>query len=252
MTHPQMEEAVAELEAEQLGIEEILRSLSPEQWSAPTPAEPWDVRDQVTHLADFDEVAIDTATGGPRQINDEAVRIGFDEYTEWARRKGLEKSPAEMLDWYADNGARLRAMFRAKPDPKERVPWGLGMSVRTLVTARLMEHWAHGLDIRAALGIAPNASPRLRSVAFLVYSAMAYAFQVAKVTPPPGRTLRVELSYEGSTWEFGPADADDLITGEALEYCMVGVQRLRHTEAATLVAKGPLAEMALEHARAYL
>jgi uncharacterized protein (TIGR03084 family) len=251
MTHPQMEEAVAELEAEQLGIEEILRSLTPEQWRAPTPAQPWDIRDQVTHLADFDEVAFDTATGGPRQINEEAVKIGFDEYTEWARRKGLDKSPDAMFEWYSGNGARLRAMFRAKPDPKERVPWGLGMSVRTLVTARLMEHWAHGLDIRAAVGLSPNASPRLKSIAFLVYSAMPYAFQVARVTPPQ-RTLRVELAYEGETWTFGPEDADDLITGDALEYCLVGVQRLKHTEAATLKPTGPLAEMALEHARAYL
>lgn len=251
MAHPQMVEAVAELEAEHEGILGILRSLAPDEWSTPTPAAPWDIRDQVTHLADFDEVAYDTATGGPRQLNDEAQRIGFDVYTETIRQKGLSKSGEEMLAWYGGNAKRLREMFLSKPDPRERVPWGLGMSVRTLVTARLMEHWAHGLDIRAAVGQKPNASPRLKSIAFLVYSAMPYAFSVAGVTPPE-RTLRVEVDYDGQTWTFGPEGADDTITGDALEYCMVGVQRLKPADAHALKASGPLAELALEHARAYL
>lgn len=243
--------AVAELEAEQEGLVRTLSRLAPQDWRLPTPAEPWDVRDQVTHLAYFDDVAVDTATGGPHQINEEAQRYGFDTYTETVRRTGLDRGPDEMLQWYTHNARRLREMFLSKKDPRERVPWGLGMSIRTLVTARLMEHWAHGLDVRAAVGEPVVASPRLRSIAWLIAQAFPYAFSVAQVEVP-ARTLRVELSFGDEVWTFGPADAEDAITGDALEFCRVGVQRLEHTEAKTLVARGPLAELALAHARAFL
>ena len=39
----------------------------------------------------------------------------------------------------------------ASLEPRTRVAWGLGMSASAFVTARLMETWAHGLDVRDAL-----------------------------------------------------------------------------------------------------
>jgi len=251
MPDAMMAGAVAELAAEQSDLATILRTLDAAEWSAPTPAVPWDVRDQVTHLAYFDQVAVDTATGGPHQINEEAQRYGFDRYTESVRQLGLPMGPGDMLRWYETNAARLQAMFLAKVDPKERVPWGLGMSVRTLVTARLMEHWAHGLDVRAALGAPVVPTPRLRSIAWLITQAFPYAFSVAEVEMP-ARTLRVELTCGDEVWAFGPENAEDEITGDALEFCKVGVQRLKRDEAHTLKARGPLADLALQHARAFL
>jgi hypothetical protein len=65
--------------------------------------------------------------------------------------------------------------------------------------------------------------------------------------------LRVELDAPGGeTWTFGPEDADNRITGDAGEFCRVGVQRLRRRDATTLKAEGPLAEAALDVARAFL
>ncbi|MCV7082463.1 maleylpyruvate isomerase N-terminal domain-containing protein, partial [Mycolicibacterium insubricum] len=39
------------------------------------------------------------------------------------------------------------------------------MSAASMATARLMETWAHGLDVADALGVQREATPRLRSVA---------------------------------------------------------------------------------------
>ena len=58
-----------DFEAEQRELEALLRDLADPEWSRPTPAAGWDVRDQVSHLADTEELAHDTATGGVRQIN---------------------------------------------------------------------------------------------------------------------------------------------------------------------------------------
>lgn len=248
---PSMHEAVAELEAEQRDLEAVLRALTPRQWLAPTPAEGWDVRDQVAHLADTNEIAYDTASGGPRQLNEEALTFSSpEEFTQSGVLKGRAMEPEQVLEWWTSTAARVNDLLRQK-DPKERVPWGLGMAARTLATARLMEHWAHALDIRAATGHGPNATPRLRSVVWLITNALPYAFSVANVRPPEGHTLRVEVDFDGERWSVGPADATDLISGDALEFCRLGVQRARRDET-SLKADGPLADLALDNARAFL
>jgi uncharacterized protein (TIGR03084 family) len=239
------------LEAEQTDLERILRTLSAEQWLIPTPAVGWDVRDQVSHLADTEEIAFDTMTGGKRQLNKEALSFPSPEaFTESGCEKGRRMAGEEVLDWWVVGAARSRDALRAK-DPKDRVPWGLGMSARSFASARLMETWAHGLDCRAAVGSPPNETSRLKDVAFLIVRAFPYAFRHAQREKPPG-DLRVELTFEGETWTYGPDDAGDRITGEAGEFCRVGVQRMKLADATSLKADGPLAQAALEVARAFL
>ena len=247
----EMPDAVAELAAEQSELEAVLRGLAPDAWRSPTPAAGWDVRDQVSHLADTEEICFDTSTGGPRQLNQEALSYSSPEaFTQSGCDKGRAMEPAAVLEWWVSGAAKTRAVLATK-DPKERVPWGLGMSARSMVTARLMETWAHGLDIRAAVGEALNVTPRLQSIAWLIFRAFPYAFRVAQREAPSG-TLRVELAFDGGTWVLGPDDADNTITGEAGEFCRVGVQRLKLADATTLKANGPLAEAALQVARAFL
>ena len=241
------------LEAEQRDLRELLETLSPDYWARPTPAAGWDVRDQVSHLAHTEEVAHDTLTGGPRGLGAEVERLGGgDAFTEWGCDQGRAMAPADVLRWWLDASARMREGFRAA-DTTERVPWGLGMSWRSFVTARLMEHWAHGLDVRAAVGAPAHDSDRLRHVAWIGVGALPYAFSVAGVDPPPDRTLRVELvAPSGSQWAYGPPDATDRVSGPAGEWCRVAVQRLARADAHGLKAEGPLAELALDHARAFL
>jgi uncharacterized protein (TIGR03084 family) len=239
------------LAAEQESLETVLRSLTPEQWRTPTPAAGWDVRDSVSHLADTEEIAHDTASGGPRQLNAEALSFSSPEaFTESGCEKGRAMDPGDVLDWWVRGAVRTRKVLEAM-DPKDRVPWGLGMSARSFASARLMEHWAHGLDIRAAVGVEANVTPRLRTVAWLIIRAFPYAFRVAKREQPAG-AVRVDLAFEGDTWTFGPEDADSRITGEAGEFCRVGVQRMKLADASTLKAEGELAEASLQVARAFL
>lgn len=246
-----MREVVAILEAEQKDLETVLRALTPEQWLIPTPAQGWDVRDQVSHLADTEEIAHDTMTGGPRQLNKEALSFSSPEaFTESGCEKGRAMSGPDVLEWWVRGAARSRETLASK-DPKDRVPWGLGMSARSFVSARLMETWAHGLDVRGAVGGPPNVTGRLKDVAWLIVRAFPYAFRVANREPPAG-SLRIDLTFDGETWSFGPEDADNRITGEAQEFCRVGVQRMKLADAVTLKAEGPLAEASLQVARAFL
>ena len=246
-----MKEAVAELAAELAELDVVLAGLTEDQWRTPSLAAGWDIRDQVSHLADTNEICFDTVTGGPRNLNEEAMSFPTpDDFTEAGCNKGRSKTGTEVLTWWRESAATMRDALEAC-DPGKRVPWGLGMSARMMATARLMEHWAHAYDIRGGLGMGPTVTPRLRSIAFLTLRAVPYALSLAKVSQPPG-TLRAELTYDGETWRLGPDDADNLITGEALEFCLLGIRRLKRAETTTLKAHGALADAALDNLRAFL
>src|SRR5256885_13104775 len=65
------------LASEQMTLQAELRDLAPDDWFRPTPSRYWDVRDTVAHLADIDEVAIDTCIGGPPPLNDFSARLSL-------------------------------------------------------------------------------------------------------------------------------------------------------------------------------
>lgn len=248
------DDVLADYEAEQQSLYDVLGGVSSdEEWARPTPAAGWDVRDQVAHLADTEEIAVDTMLDGPRSLNVEAARYPSGEaFTEAGCERGRAMSGAEVREWWWTSAARCREEL-ARFDRSARVPWGLGMGWRSFVTARLMEHWAHGLDIRAGLGVPADDTDRLRHVAWICTSALPYAFHLAKVKPPEGHTLRVEVTGpSGEAWSFGPDDATDRITGPAGQWCRLAVQRISRDEAPDLMADGPLADLALTHARAFL
>jgi uncharacterized protein (TIGR03084 family) len=247
------DDILADYEAEQQSLYDVLLGVADDQWTVPTPAAGWDVRDSVAHLADTEEIAVDTMTGGPRSINVEAARFPSGEaFTESGCERGRAMSGPEVREWWWTAAAGCRATLAAM-DRSARVPWGLGMGWRAFVTARLMEHWAHGLDIREAVGAQADDTGRLRHIAWICTNALPYAFGLAKVTPPEGHTLRIEVTGpSGDVWSFGPDDATDRITGPAAQWCRLAVQRITRDQASDLKADGPLADLALTHARAFL
>jgi len=241
-----------DLTAEQRALQERLRAIDNDMWLQPTPARGWDVRDTIAHLADTDEMAIATATGAPGSLNGRAATAASGEdVTYQGVLHGRRRSGPDVLAWWETTTEAERLMFETL-DPNTRVPWGIGMRPPSLVTARLMETWAHGLDVHAALGLDPVDSDRLAHIAWLATRALPYAYTLAGREPPP-EPLRVELTLpSGAEWNTGPADAQNRITGPAGEYCRVFVHRMRLDEARGLQAHGPAATAALSVARAFL
>jgi uncharacterized protein (TIGR03084 family) len=242
---------VDDLSAEQTVLQSLCADLSEDDWLIPTAARGWDVRDTISHLADTDEIAMDTMDDGPRSLNRFVTQLASPkDVTLWGVLRGRRRSGAEVLAWWERTSAaeleRLRSLESA------RIPWGIGMGRPAFVTARLMEAWAHGLDVHAAVGEPMVDTDRLRHIAFLATRALPYAFSFAG-RPLPVAPLRVELVLpSGAPWTHGPADAADRITGPAGEYCRVFVQRLPLSSAPNLVATGAGARDALEVARAFL
>jgi uncharacterized protein (TIGR03084 family) len=244
------------LESIQGELERLLRRLAPGQWTLPTPAPGWSVRDQVAHLADTEEIAHDTVIGGPRAFAAVvAAHRDAESVTEAGCRRGRELDFDRLLAWWSTAARRTRTLLCGL-SADARIPWGLGMGRADFVRARLMEHWAHGLDIRAALPVSDDVSDdeaALPHVAVLGYRTLPYALARAGIARRSGHTLRMVLTRSsGDLLELGPADATDLLTGPLDSWCRVAVRRARSGDHRRLTASGPLAELARDHARAYL
>ena len=225
-----------DLADEQGALDRLVAGLVEADWFRDTPARGWCVRDQIAHLAFFDAAAAQAITDPTAFLvaRDELVRAAFadgvDEFTLHAFR---EMAPALVLATWRENRATLEAAAR-RLTRESRVPWyGPDMSGRSFLTARLMETWAHGVDVADALGVAPSDSARLAHIVRLGVITRDWSYRVRAETPPEV-SIAVRLDGAGGTYEHGPSDADEVITGPALDFCLVVTQR-RHVDDTSLV-----------------
>jgi uncharacterized protein (TIGR03084 family) len=237
---------IDDLIAEQDRLEAILGGLDDEAWRSASGAPGWSVADVVLHLAQTEEGVVATAS---RTDEPGTWRTGESVDGQVERMVGAERSePVVVFErWRAARRAAVAALRAADPDM--RLAWAAApLKPATLATTRLAEHWAHGLDITDPLGIPYPDTERLRHIAWLGHATLPYAFTVAGQEP---HDVHCELTApDGSTWRYGPEDADSTISGPAGAFCRVGARRLSPDESG-LVTSGPHAAAALRVLRNY-
>ncbi|WP_175412392.1 TIGR03084 family metal-binding protein [Streptomyces sp. TRM64462] len=233
-------------------LDRLVAALTPEQWTAPTPAPRWSIAHQVAHLAWTDEVAVLAATAPDAFAAHVAEAASAPAtFVDAAADTGAGAPPGALLGRWREARERLQDVLRAAP-PGTRVPWyGPPMSVAALATARLMETWAHGQDVADALGAVRAPTARLRHVAWIGVRARDYAFAVRGLQPPRD-AVRVELAAPDgvTTWAYGPEGAAQRVTGPALDFCLLVTQRA-HRDDLDLHATGPEADRWLGIAQAF-
>jgi uncharacterized protein (TIGR03084 family) len=231
-----------DLAAESEDLDARVAPLDEAAWSTPTPAAGWDVRDTVNHLAFFDADALLAVTDpGAFTRLVERVAANATDYVEQGTVEGRAFAPADVLErWRAGRSALAEALRGI--DPGVRVPWfGPPMSPASFTTARLMETWAHGQDVVDALGQERPGTARLRSVAEIGYRARPFSYAVRGI-PVPERSVRLELTGpSGEMWTWGPVEAEDVISGPALDFCLLVTQR-RHRDDLELIVRGAAAD----------
>ena len=246
-----MADLVADLQRETAVLEHILDGLDDGDWLRPTPAPGWTVADQMSHLAHADESAVLAATDRDAF---EVKRAGrgddVDAFTARVVAEHRHVTPPELRAWFDDARSTLMEVYGAL-DPSARVPWfGPEMSAAAQMTARIMETWAHGHDIADGVGVEWTVTPAVRQVAHICVRAIPNSFR-ARGRDVPEEPVRVELvGVDGERWEWGPPDAANRVTGDAVELCLVATQR-RHRADTSLVAVGPVAEQWLTIAQAF-
>ncbi|WP_412747690.1 maleylpyruvate isomerase family mycothiol-dependent enzyme [Krasilnikovia sp. M28-CT-15] len=228
-------------------LEVILSALPGSAWGAASAAPGWTVTDVVLHLAQSEEAVTATAAGRDVEFEARTGDATLDEVMDRLVRAERAAPAAVFARWRAARRASVATLRDA--DPHRPLRWAAAaLRPRTLATTRLAEHWAHGLDITGPLGIPFPDTDRLRHIAWLAHATLPYAFSLAGEVP---REVYCDLvGVTGSTWQFGPADAESRITGPAGAFCRVGAQRLA-PDASGLHTSGPHAAAALRVLRTY-
>ncbi|WP_165959413.1 TIGR03084 family metal-binding protein [Nonomuraea longispora] len=239
-----------DLRAETASFETLLRPLRDDDWERPTPAEGWAIRDQVSHLAWFDDAAVRAVTDPDGHRAALATLGSAGDWVDRLVREARVRTPAGLLAWFRTARARSIEVF-ATLDARDRVPWyGPDMSAASFVTARLMETWAHGQDVADALGVTRPPTARLRHVASIGFRARPYSFAVRGL-PLPAEPVRAELTMpDGTTWTAGPGDAESVVRGPVLDFCLAVTQRVHLSDTALEMTGRPAREW-MEIAQAF-
>jgi uncharacterized protein (TIGR03084 family) len=123
------------------------------------------------------------------------------------------------------NGIASTAERFSGADPAARVKWaGPDMSVRSSLTARLMETWAHGQEVYDVLGKVRANGDRIRNIVVLGNNTYGWTFKVRGEEPPAPRPYLKLTAPSGEIWTYNDPSTDEVIEGLAEEFCQVVTQ----------------------------
>jgi len=232
-------------------LDKIVAGLTDAQWDLPTPAPGWTVKHQVAHLSSTARLANISATDAElfAKVTTGAEK-NFDGAVDAMLKPYLELSPADLLARWRTEREDANKALSVLP-PAQLVPWvARQIPASALACAGLMELFAHGQDIADTIGVDREYTDRIGHLTWFGTRNRDFAYLVRGLTPP-----EVEFRYEftgpsGITWEFGPADAENRVTGPAVDFCML-VTRRRNRADLAITATGAEADKWVDIAQAY-
>lgn len=222
----------------------LLDTVRDQEWNQKTQFKGWTINDVVAHVHLGNYMA-------DLSLQDSAAFVTFMQSLASARTQGsghlgvthawLQGTKDRLLlqqwrDFYLEMAERF-----AVADPKMRVKWaGPDMSVRSSITARLMETWAHGQAVYDVLGQMRSDTDRLKNIAVLGINTFGWTFANRGIAVPAViPTVRLTAPSR-AIWEWGPPEADNLVEGNAVEFCQV-VTQVRNIEDTALRVVGATA-----------
>ena len=221
-----MKSILNDLIAEQSLVDVLVSDLTEEQWLMPLPdVEMWTIKDAIIHIAFFDYAATKLMNGEADDLMAiSEAESGHDQYVRATKFHHLTGS--EVLGWWREERTRMACTFYDK-QPKERIPWApsLPMSAKSLLSARLMELWAHSVDIYDALGVNPVVKDRIISTLFLSWQARPNAYRINDLEMPDTSIYLELILPSGEIWAKGDPKAENYIKGSAKEWAMVAIRR---------------------------
>jgi enediyne biosynthesis protein E11 len=247
----EQQQVISDLTAEGEVVDSLVAELSEAGWATPTPAPGWTVKHQLAHLAFIFRLA-GTAAAEPETFKVLTSKVGdnFDAAVNGALAGYLPDPPEVLLHrWRAERDDAIKALDAVPAD--SLVPWLVRpLPPVVLAAAGFMELFAHGQDIADALGVRIERTDRIRHLAWFTTLVWDFGYLARGLTPPDVQ-FRYELTApSGELWTFGPADAEERITGPAEDFCLLATRR-RHRADLAVTATGAYADHWLNIAQAY-
>ncbi len=146
----------------------------------------------------------------------------------------------DLLNLWKETYEKISNEF-AKSDPKKRVKWaGPDMSVRSSITARHMETWAHGQEIFDQLGFERIDTDRIKNIVVIGVNTFGWTYINRNISIPEKMPKLSLLSPSNELWEWNEDNEEDMISGSATEFSQV-VTQVRNINDTSLKVSGKIA-----------
>jgi uncharacterized protein (TIGR03084 family) len=222
----------------------VLQDVPERDWMLPTQFKDWTFNDVIGHLHIFDHAARLTLSGATElkaffaQIA--AARASGDTLVSYTRRWLGDAQGKALLGRWQELYRELAELY-AREDPARRVAWGgPDMSVRSMISARQMETWAHGQAVFDRLGRIRVEGERIRNIAIMGVNTFGWTFINRGLQVPAFKPYIRLTSPQGETWEWNSPQKSERIEGAAVEFCRV-VTQTRNVADTRLQVSGEIA-----------
>lgn len=232
----------------------LVSPLSEAELRAPTQFKQWTITDIIGHLHLWNwaaDLSLKDAAGFTSFLGQvKTHRAAGGTLTEFERGwRGALDGKALVEAWrsfYVPMAGRFGAA-----DPSARVLWsGPDMSVRSSITARLMETWAHAQAIYDLRGVERKDGDRIRNIVVLGVNTYGWTFANRSLpVPRPMPYVRV-VGPSGAVWEFGEEGTGESIEGSATAFCQV-VTQTRNVAEVDLRVTGANARLWMDNAQCF-
>ncbi|MEH6824953.1 MAG: TIGR03084 family metal-binding protein [Motiliproteus sp.] len=202
--------------------------LKEEVFETQTQFKGWTLNDILAHLHHYNHLALLSLQDEERFAR---------EYGALKDARAAGKTMREASDLWLGNikGRALLNLWRdfylemtesfAQANPKMRVKWaGPEMSVRSCISARLMETWAHAQAIYDALGVERVDTDRIKSIAIMGVNTFGWTFSNRKEDVPAKKPCVRLTAPSGDIWQWNEPDQGNKVEGSAVEFCQVVTQ----------------------------
>jgi len=221
-------QAAYDFRDESEALHRLLAPLGAEDFRRRTSFKGWTIDDVVRHLHLWNHAA-DESAFAPEAFAARKQALLAD----LARGVALARIEAVWHD--GSSGPTLRDAWHtavadmaprwAGEDPARRVTWvGPDMSLRSSITARLMETWAHGQAVYDLLGVRRQDTDRIRGIALLGVSTFRWTFTNRRLEPPADLPHVRLTAPSGAIRTWNEPSATNLVEGSATEFCQTVTQ----------------------------
>jgi len=218
---------VIDFREESAALYELMRPLDAERFGTATQFKQWTFNDILGHLHLWNHAAdlsLTDAAAFQAFIGEVFQYVASGSLRSFERQWLNGLCGRELLNQWHGFVLEMAERFGAA-DPQARVKWaGPDMSVRSSITARLMETWAHGLAVYDALGVERRDTDRIRNIAVLGVNTFEWAFKNRGLEVPGQMPCLRLTAPSGEIWQWGEPDGPERIEGSATEFCQVVTQ----------------------------